>query len=39
VRNRADLEELARSGARGVLLATALHCGRITQADISSLMA
>jgi phosphoribosylformimino-5-aminoimidazole carboxamide ribotide isomerase len=35
VRNRADLDALQRAGAAGVLVASALHDGRLTSADLA----
>lgn len=37
VRNAADLAAVAQSGARGALIATALHAGAITQKEIAAL--
>ncbi|MCI0457707.1 MAG: HisA/HisF-related TIM barrel protein [Gemmataceae bacterium] len=37
VRDGADLERLPRCGVRGVLVASALHDGRLTRADLATL--
>ncbi len=38
VRGPADLEALAQAGARGVLIASALHDGRLTRADLAGVL-
>lgn len=37
IRNERDLQTLAAAGAAGALVATALHCGTITRADLEAL--
>jgi uncharacterized protein related to proFAR isomerase len=38
VANLGDIEQVAALGARGVLAATALHAGTVTQKEIAALL-